>query len=377
MKKVTLFAFITIFSALPTASAMSGSARISMDLPTDKVHVFYYTWYANPEIDKAWKHWNHPTIESNPNVTPLQRTCPDDIAANFYPELGLYSSMDPNIIDSHMKMIKQAGSSVIVTTWWGPGHLSDRVIPLLLDGAEDNGIKIAFHIEPYRGRIARSTDQILEDIKYIIDNYGDHPATYKPETFDGRPVFYYYDVYLDNIKDWKPVLKEEGEKNIRGTKYDSVIIGLLLNKEDIQFIKESGMDGFYTYFAVHDTFSWGANSENWNQLSRLAKQNNLIFIPSVGPGYNDLRVRRWNKENVRGREQGKYYDRHFKRAIKCDPPFISITSFNEWHEGTIIEPAVPKKAGGVVYDDYLPHDPEYYLNRTRYWTKKYLKQNDK
>ena len=53
-------------------------------------------------------------------------------------------------------------------------------------------------------------------------------------------------------------------------------------------------------------------------------------------------------------------------ALGTDPDFIGITSFNEWHEGTQIEPAIPKKIPSFSYEDYGPHtDPMYYIHKTR------------
>jgi glycoprotein endo-alpha-1,2-mannosidase len=46
---------------------------------------------------------------------------------------------------------------------------------------------------------------------------------------------------------------------------------------------------------------------------------------------------------------------------------VGITSFNEWHEGTQIEPAVPKQIPGFTYLDYRPRPTDYYLERTAYW----------
>jgi glycoprotein endo-alpha-1,2-mannosidase len=92
----------------------------------------------------------------------------------------------------------------------------------------------------------------------------------------------------------------------------------------------------------------------------------------VGPGYIDTRIRPWNAENTRARQNGKYYDQSFQAAIKQKPDFIGITSFNEWHEGTQIEPAVPKSIPGYTYEDYSPLDPEYYLERTSYWVQQYI-----
>ena len=59
----------------------------------------------------------------------------------------------------------------------------------------------------------------------------------------------------------------------------------------------------------------------------------------------------------------------FKSAIEKEPNIIGITSFNEWHEGTQIEPAVSKKNDLYRYEDYSPLSPYYYLERTRHWSK--------
>jgi hypothetical protein len=54
----------------------------------------------------------------------------------------------------------------------------------------------------------------------------------------------------------------------------------------------------------------------------------------------------------------------------CPPGLVGITSFNEWHEGTQIEPAMPKQIQGFTYLDYQPLAPDYYLDRTAYWVRK-------
>jgi hypothetical protein len=66
-----------------------------------------------------------------------------------------------------------------------------------------------------------------------------------------------------------------------------------------------------------------------------------LFIASVGPGYNDTRIRPWNGGATGGREGGRLYERAWRHAIEADADIISITSYNEWGEGTQIEPAIP------------------------------------
>ena len=60
----------------------------------------------------------------------------------------------------------------------------------------------------------------------------------------------------------------------------------------------------------------------------------------------------------------------FRTAISVQPPFVGITSFNEWHEGTQIEPAIPKKIDGYTYESFSPLLPEHYLDRTAEWARK-------
>jgi len=106
----------------------------------------------------------------------------------------------------------------------------------------------------------------------------------------------------------------------------------------------------------------------------FARKNSLLFIPSVGPGYDDMRVRPWNGINTRLRKRGLYYETAWRTAVDLDAKIISITSFNEWHEGTQIEPAIPMKLNdGYEYKSYLPDRPSCYLDITKKWTEKFEK----
>jgi glycoprotein endo-alpha-1,2-mannosidase len=183
-------------------------------------------------------------------------------------------------------------------------------------------------------------------------------------------MFYVYDSYLTPAEEWATVLSPQGEKTLRSTAYDAVVIGLWVKREDGQFMLTGHFDGFYTYFAT-DGFTYGSTVANWPTLADWARRHDRLFIPSVGPGYEDTRIRPWNGRNSRSRENGAYYDRAFGAALATSPPIISITSFNEWHEGTQIEPAVPKRLDDYAYQDYAPRPPEFYLDRTRSWVRRY------
>jgi len=336
---------------------------------TEKVHIFYYNWYGSPGLDKNYHHWDHDILPHWSDKTWNNAggyAGGNDIGANFYPELGCYSSNDPKIISEHFRLMQKAGIGVCVISWWGKNSFEDRSIPKYLNAAGNSGIKIAFHIEPFY----RSVEELREQLEYIQSQYGKHPAIFK---FNNKPLYYLYDSYKITSEEWSKLLKPEGIHSVRNSNIDATIIGLWVHENEGEFFINSGFDGFYTYFAS-DGFAYGSTTSNWLYLSEFAAGNNLIFIPSVGPGYNDTRIRPWNNRNTKKRETGNYYEKMFKSASGLNPDYITITSFNEWHEGTQIEPAISKNLTNFTYEDYgRGIDPHFYINKTRDLIKEYLK----
>ncbi|XP_015428356.1 PREDICTED: glycoprotein endo-alpha-1,2-mannosidase-like protein isoform X1 [Myotis davidii] len=254
------------------------------------------------------------------------------------------------------------------------GEPSDDLVPAILDTAHQYNIQVAFHIQPYKGR----DDITLHDnIKYIIDTYGSHGAFYRYKNSMGKslPLFYIYDSYLTTPEAWAHLLTPNGLHSIRNTPYDGVFIALLVEEGHTHDILAAGFDGMYTYFASNG-FSFGSSHQNWKAVKNFCDANNLMFIPSVGPGYIDTSIRPWNNHNTRNRVNGKYYETALQAALTVRPEIVSITSFNEWHEGTQIEKAVPKKTPTRLYLDYLPHQPSLYLELTRRWAEHFVKEKE-
>ncbi|KRX20390.1 Glycoprotein endo-alpha-1,2-mannosidase [Trichinella nelsoni] len=348
-------------------------SRKSNSEPDYSVHIFYYMWYGNVAFDQFFLHWNHRIL---PHYNPLiaskylvgRREAPEDIGSNFYPKLGCYSSRDPKVLAQHMQWIRDAGIGVVVVGWYPPdasddeGHPWDDAIPSLLDEANRWQLKVCFLIEPYKGR---NGETIRTDIEYILQSYGGHDAFYKiPTNGISKPVFYVYDSYLVSNSDWQALLLTDGKNTIRNTDLDSIILALLVKRTDTDAILTTGFDGFFTYFASTD-FTDGSKPSNWPDLVMFATRNGLLTSLSVGPGYVDERIRPWNGENTRSRCNGSYYEKMWKAAVDCKPTFVSITSFNEWHEGTQIEPAVPYKNENYEYLNYLPMEEDFYLKLTK------------
>ena len=66
---------------------------------------------------------------------------------------------------------------------------------------------------------------------------------------------------------------------------------------------------------------------------------------------------------------GEYYARMWNRATVDGADVVSITSYNEWGEGTQIEPAIPR-GNGDMYSNYETEGgPNAYLEKTRLHAK--------
>ncbi|XP_003891670.1 glycoprotein endo-alpha-1,2-mannosidase-like protein isoform X2 [Piliocolobus tephrosceles] len=144
------------------------------------LHAFYYSWYGSPRREGHYIHWDHVMVPHwDPKISASyprgRHSPPDDLGSSFYPELGPYSSRDPEVLREHMTQLKEAAIGVLVLSWYPPGMAddngepSDDLVPAILDTAHQYSIQVAFHIQPYKGR---DDITVHDNIKYIIDTTG-------------------------------------------------------------------------------------------------------------------------------------------------------------------------------------------------------------
>ena len=141
---------------------------------------------------------------------------------------------------------------------------------------------------------------------------------------------------------------------------------LLAGTELVGFAAAAHFDGFYTY---------DFNTYNGSKFVRLCAQAHAMHLvcgPSVGPGYNGTRA--GETSGNRPRARGATYDRLWSAALAASPDLVTITSYNEWGEGTQIEPA-QARPGYASYDGAWGLSgaaaQTAYLARTAYWAARY------
>jgi hypothetical protein len=287
------------------------------------VAVFYYPWYATPSVDGTWQHWDQ-----------NGHSPPRDVYSRFYPVGGPYSSSDPAVLERQMTEIAGAGIDEVIVSWWGIGSKEDARLPQVLAAAARHHVEVALHIEPYDGRTAATValDLVYAAALGIRDVYVYHP----------RDI---------SAADWAAV-RAQSPPGLR------VFAGTQL----VGFAAAARFDGFYTY----DFLNFGA--DKFARLCAQARAAHILCAPSVGPGYDGLRA--GESPGGRGRRHGETYDALWAAALAAAPDVVTITSFNEWGEGTQIEPAETRRGypsyegawgmGGAAAQFA-------YLTRTAYW----------
>ena len=311
----------SLVCALCAALALPASATAA----ERRVSIFYYPWYGNPRADGRWIHWRQ------------QRPARGLLASAYYPARGPYSGGDPRVVRDHMREIAATGVDEVVVSWWGRGSLEDRRLPLVLREARRHGLLLSIHLEPYEGRTVASTER---DIAYLRTR--------------GIRDFFVFGATMEPAAEWKAL-----NRRLRGVRLfaNTALVGRAL---------AGGFDGIYTY----DVMVY--RERIFRRICGQARRNRLLCVPSVGPGFDARRATRISV--VRPRRRGRTYDSMWRAAIAARAEAITITSYNEWHEGTQIE-AARRRRGYASYDGAYGlrgrAAERAYLARTALWVRRY------
>lgn len=306
-----------------------------------EVSVFYYPWYGTPGRDGGYEHWAY-----NGHLPP------EDIAAGYYPARGLYSSSDPAVLAAQMRELAAAGVSEVISSWWGLGSPEDARLPALMQAAAAQGLAVAVQLEPYE-RWQRTEEVVAADLAHLRALGISRVYVFRP--FDG----------LIDDEAWARIAAGTAGMEI------------LAQTANVTRAAAAGFDGVYTYDLLRyrpGTFS---------RLCARARAAGLVCAPSVGPGYDARRA--VGDSRVLPRRDGATYDAMWLAALRAGADRVTITSYNEWHEGTQIEAARrpgPQEGGRQgTAAEYQSYDGAYglrgraaeraYLLRTRLWAVAY------
>jgi hypothetical protein len=261
------------------------------------------------------------------------------------PRDGVYQSDDPAVIARHIGQAQTAGLDGFAVHWFAPGDRTDvnfgQVLGQSPDGF-DSTVTFLYHILP-------GVDQqgVIDALHHIIGNYSGHPRFFR---VSGKPVIVFSDMYRvpgaggshpAAIEIWREVRDAVDPhhatwwiaEGLEPT-YLAVFDGLFVYKID-----HACCPSAYT-----SASRWAGWVRDWEQQTGQPK----LWVGTVMPGWDDLNtaqahcvdLRVSSEPFARDRAGGAYYARTWEAVLSTYPDFIVVHSFNEWVEGSYIEPSV-------------------------------------
>lgn len=283
-----------------------------------KVLAFYYMWH------ESYNPYSGPSAWTD--------------GSPYTPLLGVYNSLDPGVIKNHLAWAEYAGIDVLICSWWGKTDRTDSVLSTVFDVADDTGSDIQFSVYYEIVSSADSPEMLIEnavsDFDYLLERYGSSPFFFK---VDGKPVVFVYNRAMNQLWDlWDEIIPEIRKQHDVLLIADYIIQGVFLPSQILLF------DGIHHYNALLalDTMSPWQISGFFKDQVWTARHYDKISVLTVVPGFDETLISDRTQKSQVSRQDGKLYESLWQLAIKANPDWIAVTSFNEWYEATQIEPAL-------------------------------------
>lgn len=263
----------------PSSAASSWQSVASAE-PTLPVRAaFYYPWF--PE---AWRQNGF------------------DPFSEFQPDAGYYDGGDAGVIERHVEAMQYGGIDVAIASWWGVEDETNARVPGLLGASAGTDLRWSLYHE-MEGSGDPSTDALAADLRYIRDQFSADPAYFR---VDGRFVIFVYGDATD---------------------------GCAMVQRWVQ--ANAGIDAYLVLKVFSGYRSCADQPDGWHQYAPAqASDFQPGFSYAISPGFDKP------GEPARLARDLARWERNAREMVASGAPFQLITTFNEWGEGTSIEPAV-------------------------------------
>lgn len=277
--------------------------------PPRQVLALYHIWYGSRYGPTGkWFHWNHNGY--NPDrVVDGRRHIPSPDYPLIPPEK--YDSQDVEVLRQHVEWAIASGIDGFMVDWWGIGHFEDNATKLLVELIEKDypRFRIAILYDGHYGRDYKSAEAMGRDFDYILKTYGNRNSYFR---IDGKPVIMIWSAKSHRANEWIRAFNSTDKPR-------SQVVYLVDKRDYISFA-----DGYSTY--TNDATAY-----------LLRTDDTKIFSETVQPGWNNTKITKPGA--IVPRNNGAWYSELWEKAIHKNPDFILICSWNEWHEGSEIEPS--------------------------------------
>jgi hypothetical protein len=288
---------VTTLSTPSTTTSGSGSGAPATSSTWPIRAMFYYPWFPN-----AWRQGG---------VSPFTR---------YHPTIGYYDGTSSSVIEQQMRWLADAGMNAAIASWWGPGSLTDANIPKILSTLHSTGSPIKLSLYYEIGSGLPSASKLSSDLDYIASHYGSDSSFLHVE---GKPVLFVYNATGAAVTCAAPTA-----------------------------FKAANAGRFYIDLKVFNGFKTCADQpDDWHQYgpaTATSWQKGYSF--TISPGFWKV-----TEPTARLPRDPARWAQAARDMVASGERWQLVTTFNEWGEGTAVEPATEwnSPSGAGTYLDTL------------------------
>ena len=326
-----------LLSALAVVFHMSADAAPPDPAPPAPgrplILVHYMPWYEAKPVSGAWGwHWTMNRFDPERSDATGRR----EIASHYYPLIGPYDSADPDVLEYHALLMKIAGVDGVVADWYGNEDFNDyaginRRTVALFQTLKARGLKFAICYEDRalkamaeRGKWtpAQATGHARSHLRFCEDQWFKEPSYV---THEGKPLLLVFGPDYLQPAQWETAFAAMKQPPAFFTLHERRAPAV-------------GSFAWPPMWAAKDGTLGAAELDGY--LDRY-EQREEPKIAAAFPDFHDI----YEQAGVRpsyGRldaADGETFRRTLARAVAAGTPFIQVATWNDFGEGTCVEPA--------------------------------------
>ena len=320
-----LFASVLVMASLYSSGLNLRTQEAHGGTPRRLILAHYMPWYVAKPHSQVWG-WHWTMNHFDPEKTADGKR---SIASHFYPLIGPYDSGDPAVLEYHLLLMKLAGIDGVIVDWYGLQDFRDYAIlhrntERLIERATRLGMKFVICYEDQTipalvqagrlnagARVAHAAGEIewLSQHWFTLDGY---------VRLNGRPV-----------------LLSFGHAGLTNEEWPQCLARL---KSPVAYFSEH-----YRRKDAQGAFDWPVPAEGLAAIERFQKASRdwPQSIPVVFPRFVDI-YEEAKQHASYGRiddKRGATFRASLQKALSTRSPLIQIATWNDWGEGTVIEPS--------------------------------------
>ncbi len=306
------------------------------------VMVHYMPWFVSQPYSGSWG-WHWTMNHFNPNVTDSNGR--QDIASWYYPLIGPYDSLDPAVLEYHVVLMKLAGIDGVIVDWYGPDNFADYYLNnqrtlALFNYTRKAGLKFSLCYEDQTiqaeingGYItaANATAHAQQTMLYVQTNFFEDKSFLR---LNQSPVFLNFGPqYFTSSSSWTSIFSVLNASNAPAffTEDNRLTAGVGAFDWPPMWMSGGGTNVLTPAQLQSYLVSFENSAAGWPDFvsSGFPRFHDIYAQAGVGSSYGYL-----------DDAGGATLTNTLSRAMTNNSAAVQIVTWNDYGEGTIVEPTL-------------------------------------